>query len=476
MFRRCLVACIALTVVAGACGAKGADDASPSTDDDEVTQPTDDSGDPASTGDDSVFGTLDSPCGEGSATVAAADAGSGTDKLYVGVANERTFTARNGLLKELWDAGVAFSEWCNSQGGIAGLQIELVDMDGQVSAVEAAMAKGCAEAFAMVGGGFAQDQLIFTGKPESDFHQCKMIAIPGFAVSTDFSEANGLVQPIPNPVYEKPTSWMVDLKQLYPDEMEKFAVVWGNLSSLEANKEQNKAVAESVDGVTVLGEIQYDALSSTQDWSQVAQQVMNTGARAINFVGEPGNAASLSEALKVADYDGIMFTDANIYDPVTIEAKGAANVEGLIARIASHPYEEADKWPATKKLLDVLNQFGPDDVKIASLSVQSVSAWLLFATSVKTCAEDGEITRDCVLGAALDTHKWDGGGLHAVDDPGANVAPECAMLMSVQDGEWKRLFPEIGSDDDDGEGFSCNDLVEIEGDLGQGNVDSSRTV
>ncbi len=73
----------------------------------------------------------------------------------------------------------------------------------------------------MVGGGYAQDNQIFSGKPESDFHQCGMIAIPGFAVSTDFSEANGVVQPIPNPVYEKPTTWMEDLQELYPDEMEK---------------------------------------------------------------------------------------------------------------------------------------------------------------------------------------------------------------------------------------------------------------
>ena len=212
MVRRWMVVLTALSMVIGACAAEGADDDASSEGEDEVTESTDDSGETAAAVDDSTWGSLDSPCGEGSATVAAADAGLGTDKLYVGVANERSADVRPGLLKELWDAGVSFSEWCNAQGGISGLEIELVDMDGRVVEVEAAMAKGCAEAFAMVGGGFAQDNQIFSGKPESDFHLCGMIAIPGFAVSPEFSEGNGQVQPIPNPIYEKPSGWMVDLQ------------------------------------------------------------------------------------------------------------------------------------------------------------------------------------------------------------------------------------------------------------------------
>ena len=59
------------------------------------------------------------------------EAGAGADKLYIGVPNDRGAAIRPGLNKELWDASVAFSDWCNEQGGIGGLQIEPVDLDGR---------------------------------------------------------------------------------------------------------------------------------------------------------------------------------------------------------------------------------------------------------------------------------------------------------------------------------------------------------
>jgi hypothetical protein len=63
--------------------------------------------------------------------------------------------------------------------------------------------------------------------------------------------------------------------------------------------------------------------------------------------------------------------------------------------------------------------------------------------------------------------------LHAVADPGANTPADCAMLVQIKDGKFERLFPELGSDDDNGEGFFCSPTVKLTGDFGQGNTDSS---
>ena len=54
-----------------------------------------------------------------------------------------------------------------------------------------------------------------------------------------------------------------------------------------------------------------------------------------------------------------------------------------MVRVAIHPFEEADKWPATKQWLDIMKKDGPADAKVASLGVQSFSAGLLFATAVE---------------------------------------------------------------------------------------------
>ena len=56
------------------------------------------------------------------------------------------------------------------------------------------MTTACTSVFAMLGGGMVQDQLQFSGKEGSDFHECAMIDIPGFANSPEKSDSNGQVQ------------------------------------------------------------------------------------------------------------------------------------------------------------------------------------------------------------------------------------------------------------------------------------------
>ena len=128
-------------LLASACGAKGADEAA---DNDKATQTTAAGSTETTAAGDSAskFGSIASPCGKADsvATVKADEAGTGTDKLYIGVGNDRD-SIRPGLLKELWDGTNAFVKWCNEQGGINGLQLEAVDLDGKVLEVEAAMAR-----------------------------------------------------------------------------------------------------------------------------------------------------------------------------------------------------------------------------------------------------------------------------------------------------------------------------------------------
>ena len=161
-----------------------------------------------------------------------------------------------------------------------------------------------------------------------------------------------------------------------------------------------------------------------------------------------------------------------------LTSSGPGAVEDVIVRIPGHLFEEAEEWPATSELLSILKEYGPPDGKVAALSAQSFSTGLLFAQSVKQCVERGatEISRDCVLEQAKQVTEWDGQGLFAAADPATNTPPKCSMLIQVKDGKWTRLYPELDSADDDGQGFSCTDpgVVTIEGDFGEGNVDPTR--
>lgn len=465
------IACLlAGSLVLTACGAKGADEAAKRDQATATTAAESSSDGSAATASTTKFGTLESPCGKSDKvpTIKSGEAGLGSDKLYIGVGNDRT-GVRPGLLKELWDSTTAFVQWCNAQGGIDGLPLEAVDLNAEVVNVEASMAKACTDVFAMVGGGWTQDNFAFSGKDGSDFHKCKMIAFPGITPSPDMAEASDVVNAMPTPIYEKPTDAYNALATMYPKDVANFGVVYGTLPSIKAIADQTIAVAKQVKGFGGFGTVSYDLFN--QDWAVVAQQVLDQKMRTVLFLGEPANFAKFSQALHDQGFDGEIVSETNQYDRRLIEL-GGDSVNGVIVKTPTYPFEEAAKWPTTKQLVTAMDKYTPDWVH-AGLVVQSFSASLLFATAAKKCADQGEISRECVLKEGKAVTKWTAGGLHAPTDPSKNQASNCVILMQVKDGEFTRLFPKIGSKDDNGDGFACSEPAKISGDFGKGNTSSS---
>ncbi len=465
---------VALITLAGACSAKNGDDSAS----EDESSASEESAEKDSASD---FGTLDGPCGDGDYTVDADEAGIGADKLYLAAANDRSATIRSGLNKELWDTSVAFTEWCNSVGGIGGLEIELIDMDGQLFEVESAMVNTCNDAFMMVGGGLVQDQLEFTDKPESDFHLCGMADIPGFAVSPEKADSNGQIQAIPHPSDEITASQVIALKEVHPEAAEKMAEVWGDLPSMEAIKNQSVAIMEE-QGIENVGVFSYP-ITGLEDWTPLAQQIISSDAGSFHFVGEPTNLGNLVSKLREQGWEGVPVVETNSYDPVYLESTTPSSAaEGSFIRSVFHPFEEASQWPAVQQYLDLLEEAVPEHKERALLGLQGFSAWLLFAEAANDCAagNDNELTRDCVLFAADDINAWTGGGLHSEMDPGGVGAtpPACELQLGVVDGEFVRVFPELGSDDDDGDGFNCPDDAEVSvpANEGLGVVDPDRAI
>ncbi len=467
MKRTLAVVVCAFALVATACGASG--DEETTENEGETTETTAASADAAS------FGDLESPCGEGEASVAEGE-GPATDKLLIGVANDRSAEIRPGLNKEFWDTAEAYAKWCNDQGGIQGLQIELVDLDGQVTNVEAAMTKACTEVFAMVAGGFAQDQLEFSGKPGSDFHECALIDIPAFAVSIDKSLSNGKVEPLPNPANKVSTQWVQDLLTTYPEETEEMAIVVGELPSMATVQAQFEAAAEK-EGLN-LGEVISYPIIGADDWGPYADRVIDSGATSVYWIGEPSNASALQSKLAEKGWDGIVLHQTNAYDEVLFSA-GDGSADMAVLRTAFHPFEERDQWPAIDQYLTMMEEV--PDAKIAALGLQAMSAWLLFSVAADSCAtkNDGVIDRTCVLEESAAIDEWTAGGLHVPTDPGGEDPPECGMLLKVEDGEFVRAYPELGGEGDDLDGFSCPEgsIADVDiSELGEGNVDPDRPI
>lgn len=495
--RRLAVVLAAGTFVAGACSASG-DEESQSTEaaSEETTAPaaTEDTeaadttvaatDDTAAEGESpetteaapegEMFGTLASPCGEGEATIA--DGQNGGDKLKLGVATDKGFEGAPGLNIEMEDSAKAFAGWCNAQGGIGGLEIEIVPLDGKLFTPAPAMEQACAEVFAMVGGGWTFDEQMFPR-----FHECGMISFPGFTVTTAAAMANGKAQPIPNPSNFKPASWWLWAKENFPEQLQNLAIFYGNFQTTIVVKDSIVETWKNMGGFdeTPL-EIPY-AAGGEPNWAPFVQQLKDNNITAMTFVGSANNLILLEKAMDEIGYrPELILQEANFYDSQMIQEGNAEAVEGTYIRTAYAPFEEADQFPGMASYQAVMDEFNPEG-KRAGLGLQAMSAYLMFATSAKECLESNGnvLERECVLAAGKAITEWTGGGLHAPTDPSSNMPPACTIILQVQGGSFTRVFPELGGADDNGDGWHCDGdagVIELTGDYGDASfgVDPAR--
>lgn len=425
------------------------------------------------------FGTLDSPCGAGDATIKPDEAGKGADKLYLGTSSDRGSTIRPGLLGELYDTAKAYADWCNEQGGIAGLKIEVVDLDGKLLEVEKAMVTACTDTFAMVGGGNALDSGQFSGKAESDFHKCKLIDVPAFSNQPQKTDSNGYVAPIPNRTSPRSVTFWQKFAEDHPEEIKKNVEVFSD--AVQYNEDQIMSTLNVVPGWKTIDEVNYAAAGDV-DYKPIAQRVKQAGAEVVNLVGEPVAGVQVLKSMAEDNFTPWVLGEANMYGPEFL--KVGKGTEKLVVRTVAHPFEEADRWPGTRSFVDIMEAYKAKEpaAKIAGLGVQAMSAWLLFSTAAKECGTTGDkvISRDCVMKNLKTVSSWTGGGMHAETNPAKNLPSKCVMALTVKDAKWVRLWPELDSADDNGDGFLCHDdgVLELP-DLakkyaGAGKVDPSR--
>lgn len=405
-----------------------------------------------------MFGDLASPCGPG-ATIAEGQ--NGGDTLVLATATDRGAAMAPGLTQEMYDAAVAFAGWCNEQGGIAGLPIEVLDADGALFQVPVMMETVCDSAFAMVGGGWAFDDQVFPR-----FHECGMIDIAGYTVTAAKAMSDGMAQPIPNPSNARNVGWFVWAKEQHPEAMQGFATVYPDIPTTKAIADSYVEELGILGGVDVVDRVPYSAVGEA-NWAPFPLRLREAGASAIAVVGSPEQFMPFMRAAREIGYEPeLILQEANNYAPMLLTS---ADTEGVIVRSNITPFEEADRSPAMAAYLQIMEDHRPDG-KIGALGVQAMSAYLLFAVGANAClAENGGVLeRSCVLSSVKEVRGWTGGGLHVPSNPGENRPTECTLLLQVVDGAFTRLYPELGGADDSGNGFACDPawVVDLTGDYG----------
>ena len=322
--------------------------------------------------------------------------------------------------------------WCNEQGGINGREIVGNYYDAAITDVVNAMTQACGEVFMLVGEAWALDSA-----QEETRLGCDLPPVPTYSVSPEFANGPLIYQPVPNPADFYTAGWAGQIAELFPDEVKKASVMFGNFAATIDTKDKVVQTFPEFGFEFLDCPIEYN-IAGEPDWKPFAQTLKDCGAEVVYYSGQPyPNMQNLLDDAAQIDYRPIWLADANAYLQSFADWNATGNGDNVYLRTAFYPFEQADDVPALQQYLDIVEGNGGD---ISLLGVQSTSAFLLWATAANACG--AELTRQCVLDELSGITSWDGGGLHAETNPGGNMPPECGMLLKLDGTSWVQAYPE----------------------------------
>jgi ABC-type branched-subunit amino acid transport system substrate-binding protein len=439
---RWLAALLALGLVAAACG-DDRDDAAPTTTAGGAgtTAPApDDGGDDTGTDttepadDGETFGDLAWPCGpaEDGLELGDSDVGVTADTIKIASGDDAGFAGAPGLNKEITDAMRAMVDTCNELGGINGRQIELSYYDAAITNVVNAMTQACQDGnFMVVGQGWSLDSV-----QEEVRLGCELASVPTYSVSAAFAHAPLMAQAVPNPADRLPASIAAHLSALYPDIIADSATMYGNYAATIESTDKVVEVYPEY-GFEFVAELEY-SIGGEDDWTPFVLQLRNAGAQFLYFSGSCiPNFQAFMQTAAVNGVELVTQSDANFYEDKCADANTDGAMDDLHVRMAFIPFEERDQVKAVDDFLTIVEGAGGSP---SLLGMQGTSSFLLWATAADACG--AELTRACVIEEIKAIGEWDGGGMHAPTNPGANEPPACGLVLKLVGTEYVRVYPE----------------------------------
>ena len=378
----------------------------------------------------SSFGTLDTPCGTGDAK-GATQQGVTDTSITIGYGDDAGYAAAPGLNKEMSDAMKAMIKWCNDQGGINGRQITGKYYDAAIMEANNRMTEACTQVFMLVGQGFSLDSV-----QEQTRLGCKMASVPTYSVSAAFANGPLMVQAVPNPIDKTPLAGAYQLAGLFPDAVKKAVIFTANYAATKDSTDKAKT-SFPVAGWNFLDCEQTYNIGGESNWTPFVQRLKDCGAEVVFFSGSPApNFQNVLDAAKAINFTPKWYTDSNFYDTTFAKWNTAGNADNVYVRMAFYPFEQASEHPAVQQYLDLIKASGG---KTGLLGAQATTNFLLWASAAQECGST--LTSDCVMGKLKAINEWDGGGLHSNTDPGANLPPDCGMLVQLKGTEYVQVAP-----------------------------------
>jgi ABC-type branched-subunit amino acid transport system substrate-binding protein len=406
------------------------------------------------------FGELGKVCADGDGGTNT-ETGMTADEIHVGVLTDKGAEVRAGLNKEMYDTAIAFSKWCNDNGGINGRQIVVDDLDAKLTEYNQRISEACQQDFFLVGGGAVFDNQDIDSSGKSARVECGLPNIAGYLINPEARVEELQAQPLPNPVYSYQVHNYRRMRELHPDAT-KFGILWVDIAGVSTAHDQIKE-AVTAEGFDVVYDQTYAAIGET-GWRTFVQNMRDEGVQVVELVGEPENEAALVNAMATEGWSPDVVTmQPNMIDKKFEDEAGANAPEAAYARSSFPTFDMGDDVPAMADYLELMETYNPDGKYPAALGTQALSGWLLFAKSAVDCGAD--ISRECVLDKATSTTDWTAGGLHAPTDPGGTEVPKCSILVKFTSDGW--VYDEEATDPTDGI-YNCSDdnVLELQNDYG----------
>ena len=387
-----------------------------------------------------------SPCGKGHAA-GATDVGITDDAITIATIQD-VGGLRPGLFKANQKAMEAFVAWCNSEGGINGRKLDLVKYDSALLDAYPQYVRACDHSFAIVG-----EAVIFDDAGTKPTGECGIPSVVALATTAARQSQDTVFMPLPNVPGKLAIGRYRWLKQRYPGVGKRAAMLYPNTSTTKNSGQKNVAGAEQVgfdfvyQGVTEINVVNWGPFVD-----QIRQHDITYLAMVADFVNWAGlQREMVAQGVKVRVADGI----SSLYTPEYLDQVGVA-AEGTLVPLPTAMFEEASKIPELARYLKWMKKVGGTP---SSISVQGWSAGLLFATAAQSLGSD--LTRERLVAAMEDIHRWNGNGVHGTSDPGSRIPSSCYLVLEVRDGKFTRLYPKKPAT------FACSkdDIVSVPSDL-----------
>ncbi|WP_435748061.1 ABC transporter substrate-binding protein [Nocardioides sp. SYSU DS0663] len=336
-----------------------------------------------------------------------------------------------GIFESAQQATQAYVAYFNATGDICGRSLKLLTLDSRsdAGADQQAYARACDQAFAVVGSVSAFDSGGARTAEDCGIPDLRSYSVTGDRTACTTCFAAYAVKPnlVPNAM---PQYWA----KKAPQAVKAVGMFYVNVGASAENAKNFRAGWEANGwDVKVFKPID----TAEFNYAPYVQEMKDAGVKLVNYTGPYQFTIRLQQAMKQQGFEPEVFLqDATIYDERYVAEAGDL-ADGSFAYIQTALYDDFS-IPEMKLYRSWLQQIDPG----ATPTTYGVYAWSAARLFVEhAVALGGGLDRQSLVSRLQGTRDWTGNGIHAPQQVGAERTANCAAIIQLDSGAWRKVSP-----------------------------------